>query len=214
MEILQASIESSFLSNVLQLQPDLVNEANDEMSCLLPKELRIEPSTYMPDVYVRILGLPLVQAVQRFLIALESEIDRSVLAPIYSREIVSWMLRSEKRLSVNGGTIHEIPGSTIPAAISFMKEKMDQTLTVDDLAEVVCMGESSFAHLFLTTVDVSPLRFLKRMRLEEARECLLNGSTVKRLQAMPVTRACLTSAVNLNDTLSSHPKLILKCSET
>ena len=97
------------------------------------------------------------------------------------------MLRSEQRLSVKGSSIHEIPGSAIPAVISFMKEKMDQTLTVDDLAEVVCMSESSFAHLFKTAVDVSPLRFLKRMRLEQTHECLLNGSTVKRLQAMSVT---------------------------
>ena len=179
-DILQAAIESPFLSIVLQLPPDLVNEVNDEMNRLLPKELRIEPSTFMPDVYVRVLDLPLVQALQRFLIALDSESDRNVLAPIYLREIVYWMLRSEQRLSLNGATIHEIPGSAIPAVISFMKEKMDQTLTVGDLAEAVCMSESSFAHLFKTAVGVSPLRFLKRMRLEHARECLLNGSTVKK----------------------------------
>ena len=73
-EILQASIQYPFLSFVLQLQPDLVNEVNDEMNSLLPKELRIEPTPPMPDVYVRVLDLPLVKAIERFLIALESEI--------------------------------------------------------------------------------------------------------------------------------------------
>ncbi|MGZ3626914.1 MAG: helix-turn-helix transcriptional regulator, partial [Ktedonobacteraceae bacterium] len=79
-----------------------------------------------------------------------------------------------------------------PAAISFMREMMDQQLTVRDLAEAVCMSESSFAHLFKTTVGVSPLRFLKRMRLEHARESLLNGSTVKK------------AASNVNYTSVSH----------
>jgi AraC-like DNA-binding protein len=90
------------------------------------------------------------------------------------------MLRSEQSLWLEGGAAHEIPGSAIPAVISFINEKMDQTLTVRDLAEAVCMSESSFAHLFKTTVGVSPLRFLKQMRLEHARESLLNGSTVKK----------------------------------
>ena len=61
-----------------------------------------------------------------------------------------------------------------------MKEKMNQTLSVRDLADAVCMGESSFAHLFKATVGVSPLRFLKWMRFEHARESFLNGSTVKK----------------------------------
>ena len=61
-----------------------------------------------------------------------------------------------------------------------MNEKMEQTLSVRDLTEAVCMSESSFARLFKTTVGVSPLRFLKWMRLEHARESLPNGSTVKK----------------------------------
>lgn len=157
-----------------------MNEVNDEMNCLLPKELRIEPTPPMPDVYVRVLDLSLVKAIQRFLIALESESDRRVLAPIYLKEIVYWMLRSEQSLWLEGGAAHKIPGSAIPAVISFMNEKMDQTLTVRDLTEAVCMSESSFARLFKTTMGVSPLRFLKQMRLEHARESLPNGFAVKK----------------------------------
>jgi AraC-type transcriptional regulator N-terminus len=79
-EILQESVQYPFLSCVLQLQPDLVNEVSDEMNRLVPKELHIEPTPLIPDVYVRVLDLPLVKAIQRFLIALESESDRRVLA--------------------------------------------------------------------------------------------------------------------------------------
>ena len=178
-EILQASLERPFLSFVLQLRPDLVNEVYDEMNRLIPKELRIEPAPPTPDVYVSVLDLPLVEAVQRFLLALESESDRSVLAPIYLREIVYWLLRSEQRMWLMEGAAYEIQGNAIPSVIAFMKQEMDQTLTVHDLAESVCMSESGFAHLFKTTVGVSPLQFLKRMRLEHARESLLSGSNVR-----------------------------------
>src|SRR3989475_7273454 len=71
-EILQATPERPFLSFVLQVQPDLVDEVYDEMSRPTPDGFRIEPVPSTPDVYVTALGLPLVDAVQRFLQALET----------------------------------------------------------------------------------------------------------------------------------------------
>jgi AraC-like DNA-binding protein len=177
-EILQASPERPFLSFVLQLQPDLVTEVNDEMNRLIPRMLRIEPAPPTPDVYVTALDLPLVGSVQRFLLALESEAERCMLAPIYLREIVYRLLRSEQRTWVMEGAAREIQGSAITATIAFMRQELDQPLTVRDLAEAVSMSESGFAHLFKATMGVSPLRFLKQMRLEHARKSLLSGSSV------------------------------------
>jgi AraC-like DNA-binding protein len=177
-EILQASPERPFLSFVLQLQPDLVTEVNDEMNRLIPRVLRIEPAPPTPDVYVAALDLPLVGAVQRFLLALESESERGMLAPIYLREIVYRLLRSEQRTWLMEGAAREIQGNAITAAIAFMRQEMDQPLTVRDLAEAVSMSESGFAHLFKATIGVSPLQFLKQMRLEHARKSLLSGSNV------------------------------------
>ncbi len=177
-EILQASPESPFLSFALQLQPDLVTEVNDEMNRLIPSVLCIEPAPPTPDVYVAALDLPLVGAVQRFLLALESESERGMLAPIYLREIVYRLLRSEQRTWLMEGVAREIQGNAITAAIAFMRQEMDQPLTVRDLAEAVSMSESGFAHLFKATMGVSPLQFLKQMRLEHARKSLLGGSNV------------------------------------
>ena len=177
-EILQASPERPFLSFVLQLQPALVAEVYEEMNRLIPKMLRIEPAPPTPDVYVTALDLPLVGTVQRFLLAVESESEREMLAPIYLREIVYRLLRSEQRAWLMEGGLRETQCNAITAAITFMRQEMDQPLTVRDLAEAVSMSESGFAHLFKTTMGVSPLQFLKQMRLEHARKALLGGSNV------------------------------------
>jgi AraC-like DNA-binding protein len=145
-EILQASPERPFLSFVLQLQPDMVAGVYNEMIHLVPDGLRIEPAPALPDVYVSALELPLVGAVQRFLQALEATPDRTVLAPMYLREIVYRLLC--------------------------------RPLTVRDLAEAVSMSESGFAHMFKATTGLSPLQFLKHMRLEHARKFLMRGSSV------------------------------------
>jgi AraC-like DNA-binding protein len=177
-EIMQASRERPFLSFVLQMQPDLVAGVYNEMIQLARGDLRIEPAPSLPDVYVSVLDSQLVGAVQRFLQALEEEPDRMVLAPMYLREIVYRLLRSEQHAWLLESAAHETQGNTITAAIAFMQQEMHRPLTVRGLAEAVSMSESGFAHLFKATTGVSPLQFLKRMRLEHARKFLLGGSSV------------------------------------
>jgi AraC-like DNA-binding protein len=177
-EILQASRERPFLSFVLQMQPDLVAGVYNEMIHQAPDGQRIEPAPALPDVYVSALDLPLVGAVQRFLQALEAEPDRTVLAPMYQREIVYRLLRSEQHVWLLESATREKQGNTITAAIAFMQQEIQRPLTVRGLAEAVSMSESRFAHLFKATTDVSPLQFLKHMRLEHARKFLLSGASV------------------------------------
>lgn len=177
-EILQATPERPFLSFVLQLQPDLVAGVYNEMIHLAPDNLRIEPAPPLPDVYVSVLDSSLVDAVQRFFQALEAAPDRLVLAPMYLREIAYRLLRSEQHTWLLESAPYERQGNTISAAIGFMKQEMCKPLTVRDLAEAVSMSESGFAHLFKATTGVSPLQFLKHMRLEYARKILLDGCSV------------------------------------
>jgi AraC-like DNA-binding protein len=177
-EILQAAPERPFLSFVLQLQPELMNEVYDEMNRLVPDVLRIEPAPPTSDVYVMALDQPLVGAVQRFLLALESEPERGVLAPLYLREIAYWLLRSQQRVWLLESAARENDGNVTTAAIAFMKQEMHHPLSVRDLAEAVSMSESRFAHMFKAATGVSPVQFLKRLRMEQARRLLLDGSNV------------------------------------
>jgi AraC-like DNA-binding protein len=177
-EILQASPECPFLSFVLEMQPDLVAGVYNEMIHLAPDDLRIEPALPQPDVYVSALDSLLVGTVQRFLQALEAEPDRSVLAPMYLREIAYRLLRSEQHALLLESAARGTQGNTITAAIAFMRQEIQEPLTVRSLSEAVSMSESGFAHVFKATTGLSPLQFLKHMRLEYARKLLLNGSSV------------------------------------
>ena len=177
-EILQASPENPFFSFVLQVQPDLVTEVHDTINRLVPAPFCFEPALPTPDMYVTALDQPLVSAVQRFLMALRSEADRRVLAPMFLREIVYRLLRSEQHARLLDGAVREIQGNAITAAIAFMKLELHRPLTVRDLAEAVSMSKSSFAHVFKATTGKSPLQFLKQLRMEQARKFLLNGSNV------------------------------------
>ncbi len=177
-EILEASRERPFLSFVLQMQPDQVADVYNEMVHLTTDDVRIEPALPLPDIYVSALDSSLVGAVQRFLQALEVASDRKILAPMYLREIIYRLLRSEQHMWLLESAILEKQGNTISAAIAFMQQEMRRPLTVRSLADGVCMSESGFAHLFKSTTGISPLQFLKQLRLEHARTFLLSGGSV------------------------------------
>jgi AraC-like DNA-binding protein len=177
-EILQASSERPFLSFVLQVQPDLVTEVYEKMNRLIPELFCIEPARPVSDVYVTALDQPLVSTVQRFLLALDSVFEREMLAPMYLREIVYRLLWSKQRTLLLESAAREVQGNTISAAISFMKQEMQRPLSVGDLAKAVSMSESGFAHTFKETMGVSPLQFLKQLRMEQASKLLLSGSNV------------------------------------
>ena len=177
-EILQASPQCPFLSFVLQVQPDLVTEVYDSMYRLVPDVLRNEQMPLVPDAHVTVLDQPLVGAVQRFLSALESDIERKLLAPMYLREIVYRLLRAEQRSLLLESAAREVQGNAITTAICFMKQEMHRPLTVRILANAVNMSESAFAHVFKATTGAPPLQFLKQLRMEQANRFLLSGANV------------------------------------
>ncbi|NJK89856.1 MAG: helix-turn-helix transcriptional regulator [Myxococcales bacterium] len=57
--------------------------------------------------------------------------------------------------------------------MQYMREHLSEDLTVSDLARVVFMSPSHFAHRFRAVARTSPKRFLKTLRLEKARDLLV-----------------------------------------
>lgn len=61
-------------------------------------------------------------------------------------------------------------------AMRFIEDHSREPLTVIDIARAVAMSSSSFAHRFREFAHVSPIQYLKLVRLEKARLCLLDDN--------------------------------------
>ena len=103
-----------------------------------------------------------------------TEVDRAVLGPMYLREIVYRLLQSEERHRLIDASRANAKRNPVSAAIDYMKTHLDESISVSVLADAVCMSESAFAHLFKQGAGVSPYQFLKQLRLERARDLLLD----------------------------------------
>ncbi len=60
----------------------------------------------------------------------------------------------------------------VQAAASLMHNSFDRELSVEDMARAVNLSPSHFSHLFKAETGVSPLQYLKRLRMRKAKDLL------------------------------------------
>jgi transcriptional regulator GlxA family with amidase domain len=66
------------------------------------------------------------------------------------------------------------PGQQIAKVVAWLKQHFAQPLQGDDLADRAHMSPSTFRQHFRALTGVSPLQYQKQLRLQEARQLMLN----------------------------------------
>jgi AraC-like DNA-binding protein len=174
-EILDASPSNPFLSFVLQIDPTVMRRVSADKLERQTTAFRQSDRGAQHETFISALDRPLLEAVLRFLRATGTGPDRRILAPIYLQEMVYRVLQREQfsRLLCLAAT--EAASNPVSAAIAFVRSNLSQPLTVADMAEQVSLSPSAFAHLFRDVTGQSPYHFVKEMRLDRARELLVDG---------------------------------------
>jgi AraC-like DNA-binding protein len=165
--VTEASREKPYLGLLLRLDPALVGSVVVEASQPAPRG-----KAPVTAIGVSLLDAGLLDAVLRLVRLVESPDDARILGPLVKREIVYRLLKGEQsdrlhHVSAVGGHAHRIG-----QAIERLRGDFDRTLRVEDVARELGMSVSSFHHLKAVTA-MSPLRFQKQIRLQEARRLML-----------------------------------------
>jgi AraC-like DNA-binding protein len=98
------------------------------------------------------------------------------LAPLIQREIAVRLLRG-----AHGSTLRHLVtlGSNcqrIAKSVSWLKQNFIQNVSIDDLAARAHMSPSTFRQHFKCVAGMSPLQYIKHLRLQEARQMMLNDN--------------------------------------
>lgn len=98
------------------------------------------------------------------------------LAPLIQREIAVRLLRGE-----HGPTLRHLVtlGSTcqrIAKSVAWLKQNFIQNVSIDELAARAHMSPSTFRQHFRHVAGMSPLQYIKHLRLQEARQMMLNDN--------------------------------------
>jgi AraC-like DNA-binding protein len=172
-EVLEASPEKPFLSLVLQVPSALVGEVLVELHTTSTLQEPVDPPQNVPDAFVSAMEEPLADATNRFLRAMGHDDQRRILCPMILREIVFHLLQHKQAARLRSAAIHENSSHQVLAAIRYMERNLEQRLDIATIARAVGMSPSSFAHSFKVVTTVSPIQFLKRLRLKRARNLIL-----------------------------------------
>jgi AraC-like DNA-binding protein len=183
-EVLEASIGRPFLSFVLQIDPALVRQVSGDMlerrtTVFRTRDAEAQPA---PSACISALDQDLLGVVLRFLRAVKTDADRRVLAPLYLQELVYRVLQREQYARLLSLAAAEAASNPVSAVLEYVRAHLSEPMTVADMADLVSLSPSAFAHLFRDVTGRSPYQFVKEMRLDRARELLVDGNfTVARI---------------------------------
>ena len=171
-EIFEASPEEPYLSLTLQVDVTMVSDLLLEMaSGELPPAWR-QPA--QPGIFVSRMSEELSGAVTRLLTALGHPLDRRILAPIATREILYHMLSGEQGGLLRSVAMQDSRSHRIAQVLRFLNEHYGEPLEISTIARAAFMSPSTLHHTFKEVTSVSPLQYLKQIRLHQARMLMLN----------------------------------------
>jgi AraC-like DNA-binding protein len=177
-EILKASPAMPFLSFVLQIDPVVVRQVSSDMLERRTTSFRWHAENDRPpeqSAFVSALDQELLGAVLRFLRSFGTGADRRILGPLYLQEMVYRVLQREQYARLLAIAAAESASNPVSAVLEYIRAHFGEPLTVADMAELVSLSPSAFAHLFRDVTGRSPYQFLKEIRMDRARELLVDG---------------------------------------
>lgn len=166
--VTQATITEPYLGLRLDLDANLIVQIATEMNA--SRIYKGGPSRAMSVIA---LDDGLLDALMR-LIKLLNEPDKiPFIAPLIQREIIIRLLDGEHGPMLQHLAAVGSPSQQISQVIAWMKLNYTNTILIDELAAKAHMSSSTFRQHFRTLTGLSPLQYLKNLRLQDARHWML-----------------------------------------
>lgn len=167
--VTRATPDKPFLALLLLLDHALILEMASEMNLTGGPEQSAFPaiSHEQLDSSLGDACLRLIQLTQQPKLA-------SFLAPVIRKEIIIRLLTGPHSAHLLSLVESGSPDAQIADVITWLKQNFTQGFGIDHLAERACMSPSTFRRHFRTMTGTSPLQYQKKLRLQEARQLMLD----------------------------------------
>ncbi len=181
-EFLIASVDLPVIGTVVDAtdeRPYYVIQMNIDVKLLSELLLKMQYSTAdekgpETGLFIGKLDGRMAASLQRLLGLFEALEDIPVLAEGLIREMHYRMLRSEYGKAIAQMSLKGTPAQRISVAIQKLRRDYDQTVKIEELANLAGMSLSSFHSHFKSITSMSPLQFQKSVRLVEARSLMMS----------------------------------------
>lgn len=170
----QASEEDPLIGVAIALQPATMRALTMEIAAAAGSG-RQSPGLSPSALSLASWDAGFTQALLRLLELLDNPVDLAVLEEGRLRELHYAVLMGEA-----GKAARRIfgVGNEISRAIDYLASHLNEQVTIDDMAEYVGMSRAVFHRRFKEATTMSPIQFVKSMRLNNAAMKIAEGTSV------------------------------------
>lgn len=171
-QVIKASTESPYLALKLEFTPSQVLEVLNETDIQFGQGKNTKRAMFVSEVEPSLLD-----AVLRLASLLENQKHIPVLALLFKKEIIYWILQGPHGEALEQMVLEGSNSSRIREVIDHIIINYVKPFRIEELAEIANMSVSSLHRHFKEVTAMSPIQFQKQLRLQEARRLLLADST-------------------------------------
>ncbi len=169
--VMGAVIEASPAQPYLSLQLDLDAAMLAELALQHPRPAAADATAM--SLSRETMTAPLLDAVTRLVMLLDTPADIAALAPLVLREILYRLLAGPGGAALYALTRADSRQGQIARAIAWIRANFRDTCAIDELASVAGMSRSTFHEHFKAVTAMSPLAFRTQLRMQEARRLMV-----------------------------------------
>jgi AraC-like DNA-binding protein len=171
-EILEASHERPFLSVAIEFELDAVREivglVGDAPGAADPPQRGLASCPTTPSIH---------DVARRLIDLLDRRADIPVLGPSYLRELLYEVIKGPRGGFLRAAAMGQGHQRAITEVLAVVHADCTRAFSVGELAALAGMSESVFYEAFKSVTAVTPLQYIKRLRLQEAHRQLTQGLT-------------------------------------
>ncbi|MCK5396439.1 MAG: AraC family transcriptional regulator [Gammaproteobacteria bacterium] len=164
LEITQASEQKPLLGLALEFDLTMLSELL--LNINTPTKM---VSQKQPALFVSPISFNVQDALIRLLRLLNKPADLQVLGAAIVREIYYWVLQGEQGDQLRHLLLRDSGSYRIVNLISYLNEHYTEQISIDEIAQIANMSTSALHQKFRDVTCMSPLQYLKKIRLHNAR---------------------------------------------
>lgn len=168
-QILDAEDGQPYVAVSLVLDPAMLAELAATMPAVRESEQK------GIGIAINPMSAPLRDTLLRLLSLLDTPADIAVLGPMVERELLYRLLQGPQGRLLRQIAQPDGALGSIRRAVAWIRDNYNVQLRIDALCDASGMSRASLHRHFLSMTGLSPLRYQKQLRLQEARQLLLAG---------------------------------------
>ena len=173
------------------IAPDTIRHTVDMLNERYPRAESHQPWDIAGPDFAHLTNTPELTDTLGRLVAVSrtSDINKDVLAGFTLQELLVRLMQTQARQLIFQDYARHLTTHRFAAVVGYIKQHLAESLTIDKLSALACMSKATFFRVFKREFGLTPVEFIIRERLGEAKRLL-------RHPLASVAEVCLRAGFN------------------